>query len=295
MPLRGWAKLVDRCRPGLKARAWECRPFGTGMSPRRWWTGRRILDVCRCRKAPRRVRFSGRLRRLEPDNCSACREAQRRENSSFCGTRLGAEPHGGGGGPAAERHAAARRQEVVEERVDARARSMVLVPVQFTTQPTSRTVPSLEGDAQAAAGERLGRDDLGRRAGQHRRALESGDARRPTREASGGEAAPGAGVDAQELLAVALVEPLPQRLDDSAQAVHRGSPVAGGALDAREVLGGALPVVLAGAAPVVDLGDRGQLGRRRGGSGARRAATRRAGAGGYDGRGRSARGRRRPW
>ena len=171
--------------------------------------------------------------------------------------RLGAEPHPGRARPA-ERHAAASGQQVVEERVDAGRQSGARA--RAVDDPADLAHGAVaEGDPQAAARERLRVDHLGGCAGQHRGPLEGRDDVRRLRRHPVAQAPPVAGVDAEELLTVALVEALPERLHDGAEPVHRRPPVARGALDAGEVLGRTTAVVGQGVAPVVDLGDRREL------------------------------------
>ncbi len=135
-----------------------------------------------------------------------------------------------------------------------------LRPVQLTTQPTSRVVPSesvtrrpprLSGSASTtSADERVttaaalqGVDEVGRLGGH------------PMTDPT-----PRARVVTQELQPVGLAEPLPEGLDDGTEPVHARSPVAGRALHAAEVLAHPHAVVGDARAPVIDLGDRRQLG-----------------------------------
>ncbi len=169
----------------------------------------------------------------------------------------GPEAHPGGG-RLRQGDAAAHGEEVVEHGVaEASYVEGGAGAVDHPADVVGRAVG--EGDPQPAAGERRRVGDRagevaqpvgGRQLAQHR----SRGGRHPV-----ADPVPVAGVGGEELGAVVLGQPLPQLADPEAQPVHRRSPVAAGGPHPLHVLGDAGPQPGQRGAPVVDVGDRGQL------------------------------------
>ncbi len=169
---------------------------------------------------------------------------------------LGAHPHPRGGGRGQGRTGPGAEQ-VVEQRVPqpayvARRAGAVDHPADVAARPVG------ELDAQAAARERLGADDLGRRDLQPARGPQL-----PQQDRAGGGHpvtgdVPGPGVTGQELLPVGLAQPLPQRRHLEAQAVDGGAPVPRGPGHGPDVAGHLAPQRRKVVTPVRDVRDGGE-------------------------------------